>query len=98
MKGGVGTKKQNKSTIPERIEQTLDLPTGALVTTSRLELAGNRRVMIEGCRGVVEYAEDRICLRVAEGILRLMGRDLCMNCLNPACTVITGRVLSLEFL
>ncbi len=91
-------KRQNKNTVSQRIEQTLDLPTGALVTASRLEITGNRRVMIEGCRGITAYNEDCVCLRVAEGTLRLMGRDLCMNCLNPTCTVVTGNVLSLEFL
>ncbi len=84
--------------VGERVEQWLDLPTGALTPATRMEVSGNRRIVIEGCQGILEYNEDCIRLRVCEGVLRLFGRGLCMNCLNPLCAVITGNILSLEFL
>lgn len=82
----------------EKLEQALRLPVGALDNTARMELSGNRRVLVEGCRGIVKYDEDGIELRTVGGVVRFIGRELCMNSLNPACAVITGRLLSLEFL
>lgn len=84
--------------VGQRMEQCLDLPTGALTPTTRMEVSGNRRIVIEGCQGILEYSEDCIRLRVCEGVLRLFGRQLCMNCLNPSCAVISGKIVSLEFL
>lgn len=84
--------------LGQRVEKWLDLPTGAVTPVTRMEISGKRRVVIEGCQGILEYSEDCICLRVCEGVLRLLGRSLCMNCLNPSCAVISGNVLSLEFL
>ena len=84
--------------VGQQMEKLLDLPTGALTSVTRMEVSGKRRVVIEGCQGILEYSEDCIRLRVCEGVLRLFGRGLCMNCLNPSCAVISGNILSLEFL
>ena len=68
--------------VTRRVEEVLELPEGALGNCARLEMAGNRRVVIEGCRGII----------------RFMGRGLVMNCLTEDCAVITGFLLSVEFL
>ena len=87
-----------RAALSQRVERALDLPTGALTEAPRIELSGNRRALVEGCQSILEYDEDRIRLRTAAGIVRFLGRDLCMNCLNPSCAVITGQLLSVEFL
>ena len=79
-------------------ETALALPMGVLTEASHMELCGNRRAMLEGCRGIVKYDEDVIELRMDNGIVRFTGRELCMTNLNPTCAVVTGRILSLEFL
>lgn len=63
-----------------------------------MEFCGNRRVLVEGCRRVLEYEEDRIRLQTDDGIVRLLGRSLCVARLSSGCAVIIGTVLSVEFL
>ncbi|MBQ9964260.1 MAG: YabP/YqfC family sporulation protein [Clostridia bacterium] len=87
-----------KKPTRRQAEVALSLPTGVLTEASHMELCGNRRAMIEGCRGIVKYDEDVIELRVDNGTVRFTGRELCMTNLNPTCAVVTGRLLSLEFL
>lgn len=89
---------KGKTPIPQTVERVLDLPTGVLTEASRMELSGNRRVLVEGCRGIMKYDEDQIEIRTAAGTVRFTGRQLCMTSLNPICAVITGRLLSVEFL
>ena len=91
-------KPQTRAALSSKIETALELPTGALSKTTRFELSGNRQVLIEGCQGIVKYDEDQIQVRTIGGTVRFTGRELCMTSLNPACAVITGRLLSLEFL
>ncbi|MBR2407013.1 MAG: YabP/YqfC family sporulation protein [Clostridia bacterium] len=89
---------ERKETVCRRIEERLDLPTGVLSTAPRMELFGNRRVVIEGCESILEYDEDRIRLRTAAGVVRFTGCELCMTCRTPEHAVITGRLVSVEFL
>lgn len=86
-----------KGRVPVKLEQLLDLPAGTLANNVRMELTGTRRAVIEGCRRVLEYEPDVIRLDTADGVVRFMGRGLCMNCLTPSGTVITGQILSIEF-
>ncbi len=89
--------KPNKA-LSRQVERSLQLPDGALASLPRLELSGNRRVLIEGCRGIAEYDDDRICLRTTAGVIRFLGDELRMHRLNPECAIITGQLLSVEFL
>ena len=74
------------------------MPIGTLTEASHIELCGNRRALLEGCRGIVHYDEDVIELRIDSGSVRFTGREMCMTALNPSCAVVTGRFVSVEFL
>lgn len=87
-----------KEALSRRWERSLQLPNGVLTTAPRMELTGNSRLLIEGCLGIAEYDEGCICLQTALGVVRLIGQSLCMHRLNPVCAVITGQIVSLEFL
>ncbi len=91
-------KGERRAAISSKLEKTLDIPVGTLSKAARMEVSGNRQVLIEGCRGIVRYDEGQIEVRTADGTVRFTGRELCMTSLNPACAVITGRLLSVEFI
>lgn len=82
----------------EKAEHLLSLPSGVLTAGTRMELFGNRRVLIEGCKGIVKYDEDCVQLRIAEGVIRFLGCELSMTSLHPSCAVIIGRMTAIEFL
>ena len=84
--------------IPSRVEKALELPVGSLSDVARIELSGNRRAVIEGCRGIVEYGEETIRLNTGGGVVRFMGRGLSMSCMTEDSAVIEGIILSLEYL
>ena len=84
--------------LPSRVEKALDLPVGSLSNAARIELSGNRRAVIDGCRGIIEYGEETVRLNTEDGILRFMGRGLRMRCMTDDTAVIEGIILSLEYL
>ena len=86
------------SPVTQRVEQVLELPSGSLCGAARIELSGNRRAVIEGCRGILEYEEGIIRLNTTSGVIRFIGRDLSMSCLNEDSAVVSGYILSLEYL
>ena len=82
----------------ERAEETFELPAGALTQAAHLELSGNHRAVVEGCRGILEYEEGVIRLNTGSGVIRFTGTDLSMSCMTEVSAVVVGSILSLEFL
>ena len=57
-----------------------------------VELAGNRRVLIENHHAVIDYASDEIRVKVDSGEISVQGCDLQLAKLAKEQLVITGRV------
>ena len=88
----------NVSGLPARMERALELPVGSLTGGARIELAGNRRAVVDSCHGIIEYCSDSIRLNTGSGILRFTGRNLSLCCLTQDSAVVEGCILSIEFL
>lgn len=91
-------KSEKTRAVSGRLEHVLDLPVGVLTDAPRMELAGNRRAVVEGCERILECEEDHITLRTTAGTVRFNGRELCLNCRTADSTLVTGRLVSVEFL
>ena len=57
-----------------------------------LELAGDRRVLIENHCGVKEYSRERICIGVKYGTVCVCGFGLELACMTREQLVICGRI------
>lgn len=94
-------KKQGRTFFPrlsEQMEKTFELPAGTLTGAVHIELSGNHRAVVEGCRGIVEYEEGVIRLNTGSGVVRFSGTGLSMTCMTEDSAVVVGSILSLEFL
>ena len=80
-----------------RMERAMDFPGGTLAKTAIVEIEGDRRAVVSGCRGILAYTEDRISLRTPEGILTFYGGELEVNCLTADGATVTGRLQRIEF-
>ena len=60
------------------------------------ELAGDRRVLVEGHRGVTEYSPCRVTVKVGYGELSISGCGLELRQMSKAHLVICGRIDSIE--
>ncbi len=87
-----------KRPIGRRIEQVMELPDGVFAGTSYIEIDGNTRVVIAGCKGIHTYSEECVSLRTADGIVSMYGRDLEMGCLSPDGATVTGCLQRIEFI
>ncbi len=62
-----------------------------------MEVEGNDRVFLSGCRGIASYAEDHIALRTAFGQVVLYGYELEMGCMTTDGAMVTGPLQRIEF-
>lgn len=86
-------KKSKDSKVPNRsVTQTLfsELP--------QLEFNGNKEVIIEGSRGVLEYSEELIRINTTHGLICFSGRNLNLKCISSSELIINGFISEVEFL
>ena len=74
------------------LAESMDLPGETMPGEPILELVGDRRVLIEGHRGVTEYSEKRICVKMRYGMLCICGCGLELTCMAREQLIITGKI------
>lgn len=62
-----------------------------------IELAGKQEITIEGCRGVYEYRNDYIKLRLKNGFTVITGHNFDIINFEENTITVKGKVLSIEF-
>lgn len=63
-----------------------------------IELYGNKQVIIEGCKGVVDYCEDFLKLDLGNMTLKVTGRDLVIESYIYEQIDLKGEIVSVEFM
>ena len=76
----------------ERLVEEIDLPGEVMPGQPLVELAGDRRVLIENHSGVTEYGKEKICVKVRYGVLTVCGCGLELARMTKDQLVITGRI------
>ena len=82
----------------ERLTEEADLPGEALPAVPLVELAGDRRVLIENHRGVTEYSREKIRVQVRYGQICICGAGLELAQMSRAQLVICGRIDSVSLI
>lgn len=76
----------------QHLADRTDLETESLPGQPVVEIAGDRRVLIERHRGVIEYGPERIRVRVSYGSLCVSGCGLELVRMSHQQLVIAGRI------
>lgn len=83
---------KQREKILERLVNAADLRAEPLPCVPLVELAGERRVLIENHQGVVQYGSNEICVKVTYGRLRICGNNLELARMTKDQLVITGLI------
>lgn len=81
----------------EYIGRALEMPPGTLTRTCNMQISGNREVLVDGCRGLIEYGDEKIRINAGNGTVQFCGRGLEIKSLSDTTAVIAGFILSVEF-
>ncbi len=79
------------------IKSVIDLPESLNPTLPHIEAEGNREISVDGCRGILEYGQDRIKLNAGSLIIAFYGDNLEIKVYSDIQTVIAGSIASIEF-
>lgn len=89
-KGGAAMKQQES--ILYRFAEISDLPGETLPKLPLVEIAGDRRVLIENHKGVTELGCDRICVKVPFGNVEINGKGMSIVHMTQHQLVISGKI------
>ena len=76
----------------DRLTEGLDLPEENPTGQPVVELAGDRRILIEHHRGVIQYGTEQICVKVSYGTVKILGFGLELARMTKDQLVITGQI------
>lgn len=80
----------------DRLADQADLPGEAGFGQPLIELAGDRRVLVEHHQGVIQYGRDKICVKVKYGTVAVSGCDLELVRMTKEQLIICGRIDSVH--
>ena len=80
----------------EDLANSVDLPGETIPGQPIVEVAGERRVLIENHFGVVQYTQEQICVKVKFGEVSVCGCGLDLTRMTKNQLVITGRIDSIS--
>ena len=87
-----------KQKIGEKVMHSADLQEETLPVTPLIEIAGDRRVLIEHHKGVTQYGCDNICVKVKFGQICICGKDLQLSRMTKDQLIISGQVNSVQII
>ncbi len=79
-------KKERKSPIPN-----------LHFNEAKIEMLGNREIIVDGCKGVVEYTENFIKLSIGELSLGLSGDEMVIESFDGGVVIIRGKIVEINF-
>lgn len=76
----------------------MQIPIASVLDLTHFELNGNKEVVVDGCKGILEYDENIVRLSTGKMITKFLGRHLNIKCLTPDSLVIEGVITNIEFI
>ena len=62
-----------------------------------IELSGNREILIEGGKGVLEYSTETVRVNTQGMIVSVSGRELNLRCISDSALIIYGFITAVTF-
>lgn len=84
--------------LPAETAERFDLPADAVAGMPKLTITGKARVLIENHKGLIEYGRELVEVNGGRVRIRVHGGDLELRAMNQDDLVITGAIVSVEFI
>ncbi len=63
----------------------------------KIEMSGNREMIVDGCKGVVEYDETMIKLSLGDSVISILGDSLVIQSFDSSVAIINGTIIDISF-
>ena len=81
-----------KSNYFQRIAGMLELPQDIILDLPRITMLGNKQLLVENHKGIIEYTASLVRIKVNQGEVLVKGQDLTLGNLQAEQILIEGIV------
>ncbi len=89
---------EKKTDLREKMTELLELPKEVVLNIPKITIVGNRNLIVENYKGIVEYDNTRIRINTGNGIIRITGEKLEIREITSEDILVCGEMSALEFL
>ena len=89
--------KRHKEEIIKKFTEEMQIPESAITDSFKIEFRGNSDIIIEGCKGIIDYEETKISLNLGKMIVRFGGAELEISSFFEEQAIIKGTVVTMDF-
>ena len=90
--------KSQKKGLREKFTEALELPKELILNIPKLTIVGNKDMMIENYKGVIEYSSTRIRVNTGSGAIKITGEGLLFKEITSEDIIISGKIQAIEFI
>ncbi len=90
--------REKKDNPLKKIGKIIELPQEFLEGATHIEIAGNREIIIEGCKGIIDYTEESIKLSAGKYAILIIGKNLEIKNLFDESIIINGFIIKIEYI
>jgi sporulation protein YqfC len=83
--------------IKEKIANLFELPKDVVLDLPRISIIGNLELNIENHRGIIEYEQEIIRIRIQDGQVIISGKELIIESLTKSEVGIKGYIKDVTF-
>lgn len=95
--GKVRIVSQERAMRMEKLSERVRLSSDLLCKQVIIKLIGRKTVVVENCKGIISYSDEKICLSTMEGKIECRGSGLCVEWFSDVELCVRGRIVGFEF-
>lgn len=80
-----------------KLKQVIESTKEALLLNSQIEITGNKHVIIQGAKGIMEYNDDSIRVKLNDNEVEFFGEKLTIECLSQDSMELKGIISRIEY-
>ena len=81
----------------QKIAGLLEIPADIVLDLPRITMLGNKQLLVENHRGIIEYTPSLVRIKLSQGELTVIGDELVMGNLQAEQILLEGAVTEVKY-
>lgn len=92
-----GKTSRTRTSFKEKVSEALELPKELVLDVPRITLIGNKQLILENYKGIIEYEDSRIRVKTSEGLIKLEGISMIIKEITSEDIMVKGEIKIIQF-
>ncbi|NLP46215.1 MAG: sporulation protein YqfC [Epulopiscium sp.] len=91
-------RKKEEKQAKKKMTDWFEFPKEVIMDLPVISLIGREELFLENYKGMIEYNDEQMRISTTCGILKVVGRNLHLKVMTTENIIITGTILSIEYI